>query len=161
MKMRTVTRPFSSASVVSCRPTRSRGCSQSRKLRQPITPLLQQQQQDSRWSACTAIPPEAIGVGLFLTPGALLAAFSLVKGKGNIRDGFSHVLTQLSQGYLQPDAGGKDIPVAEGDLSEFTGSYITFLYNQCGSTPVAWIMWTCLTAQGLVVAMLSRKQLLA
>lgn len=54
-------------------------------------------------------------------------------------DGLSHVLTEVSQGYLQPDAGGANIPVAEGDLSEFTGSYITFLYKMC-----ALICWRAL-----------------
>lgn len=116
-----------------------------------------------------ALSPEVLGVGLFLTPGMLALVYSAIKGKGNVKDGFSHLVTVLSQGaavagacqvlpdalglgsshhcqltttlapqirnpcpagYLQPDAGGKFLPEAEGDLSEFTGSYITFLYDQ-------------------------------
>ena len=80
-----------------------------------------------------AFSPEILGVGLFLTPGALALLYSAVVGKGNIQDGFSQLITNLSQGYLSPDAGGKHIPVAEGDLSEFTGSYIGFLYSQYAS----------------------------
>lgn len=68
-------------------------------------------------------------MALFLTPGALALCYALYRGHGNLKDGISHLLTEVSQGYLQPDAGGKDIPVAEGDLSEFTGSYINFLFK--------------------------------
>jgi hypothetical protein len=31
------------------------------------------------------------------------------------------LVTQLSQGYLQPDVGGENIPVAEGELSDLAG----------------------------------------
>ena len=86
-------------------------------------------QPQPRQARCAAIPAELLGVGLFLTPGLLTVAYALIRGKGSFTDGMSHVITQLSQGYLQPEAGGKNIPVAEGDLSEFTGSYIGFLYK--------------------------------
>eukprot|EP00887_Chlorella_sp_A99_P005162 scaffold40.g5162.t1 len=36
-------------------------------------------------------------------------------------DGLSHLITALSQGYLQPNVGGKNIPTAEGDLSDLAG----------------------------------------
>ena len=42
-------------------------------------------------------------------------------GKGNLKDGLSRVLTELSQGYLQPDVGGKNIPVSQGELSDLVG----------------------------------------
>lgn len=74
---------------------------------------------------------EALGLGLFFAPGAAGLLYAAIKGKGNLGDGMSHLITLLSQGYLNPEAGGKNIPVAEGDLSEFTGSYITFLYKMC------------------------------
>jgi len=60
------------------------------------------------------------GVALFLTPGALLCLYALVKGKGNLTDGLSRVLTEVSQGYFQPDVGGKNIPVSQGELSDLT-----------------------------------------
>jgi hypothetical protein len=84
-------------------------------------------------SSTRALPIEAIGWGLFFTPGLAGLAYAAIRGKGDLKDGLSHLLTLLSQGYLQPDVGGKDIPEAGGDLSEFTGSYITFLYDQCAS----------------------------
>jgi cytochrome P450 family 97 subfamily B polypeptide 3 len=77
------------------------------------------------------VSAEALGWGLFFTPGLAALVYSAIRGKGNVKDGFSHLITIVSQGYLQPDAGGKDIPVATGDLSEFAGSYIGFLYKQC------------------------------
>lgn len=79
--------------------------------------------------ACRSVSGTLGAVALFMTPGALTLAYAAYKGKGNMSDGLSHVITAVSQGYLQPDAGGKNIPVAEGDLSEFTGSYIGFLYQ--------------------------------
>lgn len=63
----------------------------------------------------------ALGVGAFFTPGALAAAYALYRGKGNFSDGFSHLLTDVSQGYFQPNVGGENIPVAEGDLSDLAG----------------------------------------
>ena len=83
--------------------------------------------------ACRSAFSTLGALALFATPGALTLAYAAYKGKGNLSDGLSHVITSVSQGYLQPDAGGKNIPVAEGDLSEFTGSYIGFLYQMCVS----------------------------
>ena len=77
-----------------------------------------------------ALTAEQVGLAFVLiAPGTAALIYSAIRGKGNVSDGFSHLLTILSQGYLQPDAGGKEIPVATGDLSEFGDSYITFLYN--------------------------------
>lgn len=77
-----------------------------------------------------ALTAEQVGLGFVLiAPGTAALIYSAIRGKGNVSDGFSHLLTILSQGYLQPEAGGKEIPVATGDLSEFGDSYITFLYN--------------------------------
>lgn len=48
--------------------------------------------------AAHALSPEALGVGLFFTPGILALVYSAVQGKGNVKDGFSHLVTVLSQG---------------------------------------------------------------
>lgn len=61
------------------------------------------------------------GLGLFLTPGALAMVYAFIKGKGNLKDGLSRVLTEVSQGYFQPDVGGKNIPVSQGELSDLAG----------------------------------------
>ena len=63
----------------------------------------------------------ALGVAAFFAPGALGALYALYRGKGNFADGFSHLLTDVSQGYFQPNVGGENIPVAEGDLSDLAG----------------------------------------
>jgi hypothetical protein len=55
----------------------------------------------------------ALGAALFFAPGLIALAVALVKGKGNVRDGLSRMLTELSQGYFQPDVGGKSIPVSQ------------------------------------------------
>jgi len=60
-------------------------------------------------------------LALFLAPGAAAAAYSLYLGKGNLADGASRLLTQVSQGYFQPDVGGATIPVATGELSDLAG----------------------------------------
>jgi hypothetical protein len=60
-------------------------------------------------------------VGLFFTPSLLALAYATVKGKGNTKDGLSRMLTELSQGYFQPDVGGETIPVAQGELSDLAG----------------------------------------
>lgn len=44
-----------------------------------------------------------------------------MRGKGNVKDGFSRLLTEVSQGYFQPNVGGESIPVAEGELSDLVG----------------------------------------
>lgn len=66
-------------------------------------------------------PVQVIGLGLFFTPGLLAVAYAFVRGKGNLRDGLSRLLTDVSQGYFQPDVGGETIPVAEGELSDLVG----------------------------------------
>lgn len=47
--------------------------------------------------------------------------YAFIKGKGNLKDGLSRVLTEVSQGYFQPDVGGKNIPVSQGELSDLAG----------------------------------------
>lgn len=66
-------------------------------------------------------PSQALGVALFFTPGLLGLVYAFFKGKGNVRDGLSRMLTEFSQGYFQPDVGGKNIPVAQGELSDLAG----------------------------------------
>mmetsp|Transcript_57569 Transcript_57569/g.182332 ORF Transcript_57569/g.182332 Transcript_57569/m.182332 type:complete len:219 (-) Transcript_57569:164-820(-) len=61
------------------------------------------------------------GVALFLTPGALGALYALYLGKGNFSDGFSRLITEVSQGYFNPNAGGENVPVCEGELSDLVG----------------------------------------
>lgn len=39
---------------------------------------------------------DLLPVGLFFTPGLLMALYALVRGKGNFKDGFSHLLTDIS-----------------------------------------------------------------
>lgn len=63
----------------------------------------------------------ALGVALFFTPSILAVIYAYFKGKGNISDGLSRMLTEFSQGYFQPDVGGKNIPVAQGELSDLAG----------------------------------------
>ena len=58
---------------------------------------------------------------LFFTPGLTAVAYSFWRGKGNFKDGFSRLLTEVSQGYFQPNVGGESIPVAEGELSDLVG----------------------------------------
>lgn len=62
-----------------------------------------------------------IGTGLFFTPGAAILGYALFKGKGNLKDGLSRLITEVSQGYFQPNVGGENIPVAEGELSDLAG----------------------------------------
>lgn len=64
---------------------------------------------------------QVLGWGLFFTPGLLTVAYAFVKGKGNVKDGLSRLLTEVSQGYFQPNVGGETIPVAEGELSDLVG----------------------------------------
>eukprot|EP00193_Tetraselmis_chui_P000943 CAMPEP_0177762288 /NCGR_PEP_ID=MMETSP0491_2-20121128/6265_1 /TAXON_ID=63592 /ORGANISM="Tetraselmis chuii, Strain PLY429" /LENGTH=615 /DNA_ID=CAMNT_0019278333 /DNA_START=263 /DNA_END=2111 /DNA_ORIENTATION=- len=62
-----------------------------------------------------------LGLALFFTPGLLILAYATVKGKGNTKDGLSRLLTEVSQGYFQPNVGGENIPVAQGELSDLAG----------------------------------------
>lgn len=62
-----------------------------------------------------------IGTGLFFAPGAAILVYAFFKGKGNVTDGLSKILTEVSQGYFQPSVGGENIPVAEGELSDLAG----------------------------------------
>ena len=62
-----------------------------------------------------------IGTGLFFAPGAAILGYAFFKGKGNLTDGLSRLLTEVSQGYFQPSIGGENIPVAEGELSDLAG----------------------------------------
>lgn len=68
-----------------------------------------------------AVPPEVLGAAAFFAPGAAILLYALVKGKGNLSDGLSRLLTDVSQGYFQPDVGGKNIPVSQGELSDLAG----------------------------------------
>ena len=36
------------------------------------------------------------------------------------------MLTELSQGYFQPDVGGENIPVSQGELSDLAGDQPLF-----------------------------------
>ena len=60
-------------------------------------------------------------VALFFAPSVVGGAYCLVRGRGNFQDGFSKVLTEVSQGYFQPNTGGENVPVCEGELSDLAG----------------------------------------
>lgn len=81
------------------------------------------QARPSRRSARTyALATEQlVGLGLFFSPSVAALGYAYWKGKGNLQDGLSHLLTAVSQGYFQPDVGGKNIPTAEGNLSDLAG----------------------------------------
>jgi hypothetical protein len=81
----------------------------------------------------SAIPSELVGLALFFTPGLATLVYAFIKGKGNLKDGLSRVLTELSQGYFQPNVGGENIPVAQGELSDLAGDEPLFkaLYKWC------------------------------
>jgi cytochrome P450 len=61
------------------------------------------------------------GVATFFAPGAALLVAGVIRGKGNLSDGLSRILTDVSQGYFQPDVGGANIPVSQGELSDLAG----------------------------------------
>ena len=63
----------------------------------------------------------AIGVGIFFTPSIVAVIYAYFKGKGNVKDGLSRLLTEVTQGYFQPNVGGESIPVAQGELSDLAG----------------------------------------
>lgn len=56
-------------------------------------PPLQQQQRRAQ-VACKALP-DLTGVALFFAPGAAICLYALVKGKGNLKDGLSRLLTEV------------------------------------------------------------------
>ena len=74
-----------------------------------------------RVTTCGLSTAELVGWGLFFSPTIAGVLYAYIKGKGNMADGFSRLVTLLSQGYLQPDVGGKNIPTAEGELSDLAG----------------------------------------
>lgn len=77
--------------------------------------------------------PELAGVALFFAPSIAALIYAYFKGKGNIKDGLSRLLTAVSQGYFQPDVGGKNIPISQGELSDLAGDEPLFkaLYKWC------------------------------
>ena len=74
-----------------------------------------------RLVARASLAGSLVPLGLFLTPGLLILATGFVKGKGNLSDGLSRLLTEVSQGYFQPNVGGETIPIAQGELSDLAG----------------------------------------
>lgn len=50
-----------------------------------------------RRSVCphASLQSQLLGVGLFFTPGMLALAYAFVKGRGNLRDGLSRLLTEV------------------------------------------------------------------
>ncbi|EFJ43549.1 hypothetical protein VOLCADRAFT_65884 [Volvox carteri f. nagariensis] len=70
--------------------------------------------------------PDPLAVGLFFAPGFAALVYAYFRGKGNLTDGLSRLLTEISQGYFQPDVGGKNIPVAQGELSDLAGDQPLF-----------------------------------
>ena len=73
-----------------------------------------------RTTTCSATST-AIGVGIFFTPSIVAVIYAYFKGKGNVKDGLSRLLTEVTQGYFQPNVGGESIPVAQGELSDLAG----------------------------------------
>ncbi|KAK9800181.1 hypothetical protein WJX73_004196 [Symbiochloris irregularis] len=93
----------------------------ARLLSRPRGRLAQRQRNTRPCVTVCSGAAQLAGWGLFFTPGLLAVAYSYWKGKGNVKDGFSRLLTEVSQGYLQPDVGGETIPVAQGELSDLVG----------------------------------------
>lgn len=50
-----------------------------------------------------------------------MAVYAAVQGKGDLRDGFSRIVTQLSAGYFQPNLGGENVPAVDADVSVLDG----------------------------------------
>ena len=73
-----------------------------------------------RTTQCSATST-AVGLGIFFTPSIVAVIYAYFKGKGNVKDGLSRLLTEVTQGYFQPNVGGESIPVAEGELSDLAG----------------------------------------
>ena len=76
--------------------------------------------QTRRITTCSA-SSAAIGLGLFFSPSVIAVIYAYFKGKGNVKDGLSRMLTEFTQGYFQPNVGGESIPVAKGELSDLAG----------------------------------------
>ena len=97
--------------------------------------------QPRRTTTCSATST-AIGVGIFFTPSIVAVIYAYFKGKGNVKDGLSRLLTEVTQGYFQPNVGGESIPVAQGELSDLAGDEPLFkalyqwsvMHNSCMST---------------------------
>ncbi|KAL6784303.1 CYP97A6 [Auxenochlorella protothecoides x Auxenochlorella symbiontica] len=91
-----------------------------------------------RQVSCTAgLASQLLPWAIFFSPGAGILAYAAVRGGGNIKDGLSHVLTQVSQGYFQPQVGGDTIPAAQGNLSDLAGDEPLFKalfkwFQECG-----------------------------
>jgi hypothetical protein len=85
----------------------------------PRSPLLRAPQRNT--VIARASLSDLVPVLLFFTPGLGALVYAYFKGKGNLKDGLSRLLTEVSQGYFQPDVGGANIPVAEGELSDLAG----------------------------------------
>eukprot|EP00879_Flechtneria_rotunda_P025817 GHRR01027464.1.p1 GENE.GHRR01027464.1~~GHRR01027464.1.p1 ORF type:complete len:328 (+),score=64.04 GHRR01027464.1:93-1076(+) len=84
--------------------------------------LLQIQTQHRRHVRAQALEAsQGLGVALFFAPSIIAVIYAYFRGKGNVTDGLSRMLTDLSQGYFQPDVGGKNIPVSQGELSDLAG----------------------------------------
>lgn len=77
--------------------------------------------QTTRRVATCSLQDTAVGLGIFFTPSILATFYAYYKGKGNLSDGFSRLLTEVSQGYFQPNVGGDTIPTATGELSDLAG----------------------------------------
>ncbi|CAG9464570.1 unnamed protein product [Pedinophyceae sp. YPF-701] len=78
-----------------------------------------------------AVPDSLVGLGLFFTPGLAILAYAAVLGKGDVRDGLSRFITQVSAGYFQPNLGGENIPGVDAKVDVLDGSEPLFkpLFN--------------------------------
>jgi hypothetical protein len=123
------------------RPVRgpSRRCNSPRgvELRSIVTPS---EVVTSLAASSSGINP-LLGLALFFTPGLLILAYATVKGKGNTKDGLSRLLTEVSQGYFQPNVGGENIPVAQGELSDLAGDEP--LFKALFQWYVCWCVCVC------------------
>jgi hypothetical protein len=50
---------------------------------------------------------DLIPIAAFLTPGISTLVYAYFKGKGNLKDGLSRLLTEVSQGYFQVRLGSQ------------------------------------------------------
>lgn len=86
----------------------------------PVLPGAPKQTQQRNSVKAQAVS-DWIGWAIFFAPGLSALVYAYIKGKGNLTDGLSRLLTDVSQGYFQPDVGGKNIPVSQGELSDLAG----------------------------------------